>query len=53
VLSTLKQDCFENVYDKWVASHWQRIAKHGKYFEKHFKKSYNVMTFMTACAGYV
>jgi hypothetical protein len=21
VLSTLKQDCFENVYDKWVASH--------------------------------
>ena len=21
VLSTLKQDCFENVYDKWVAPH--------------------------------
>jgi histone-lysine N-methyltransferase SETMAR len=35
VLSTLKQDYFENVYNKWVARHRKCIEKHGEYFEKH------------------
>jgi hypothetical protein len=52
-LSTLKQDYFENVYNELVGRHRKCIEKHRAYFKKTLKNSYDVMTFMTACACYV